>query len=108
MQRTRDRSVPRTDDRPGFSGRIHFASAGRKARFRTREHDRAEIRCEYTGLRAVLLEDGTLKAEIAVTAYRRREKMIFSLIPAVLIVLLFGARFRFNFRSLIFERRNRA
>jgi hypothetical protein len=63
---------------------------------------------EYTGLRAVLLEDGTLKAEIAVTAYRRREKMIFSLIPAVLIVLLFGARFRFNFRSLIFERRNRA
>lgn len=63
---------------------------------------------EYTGLKAVLLEDGTLRADIAVTAYKRREKMYFSLIPASIIVALFLIRFRFDFREWTFRRRIRA
>lgn len=63
---------------------------------------------EYVGLRAVLLEDGSLEAMQFVVARGRREKMIISLIPAALIVFLFLMRFPFDFRRLIFERRNRA
>ncbi|MDM7924464.1 MAG: hypothetical protein QUS35_00420 [bacterium] len=63
---------------------------------------------EYTGLKAVLREDGSLEAVRLVVARGRREKMIISLIPAALIVLLFLIRFRFDFREWMFYRRNRA
>ncbi len=63
---------------------------------------------EYTGLKAVLREDGSLEAARIVVARGRREKMIISLIPAALIVLLFLIRFRFDFRDRTFYRRIRA
>jgi hypothetical protein len=63
---------------------------------------------EYVGLRAVLLEDGSLRAVAVVMAERRREKMALSLIPAVLGIILLLARFRFKPRGMTFERRRRA
>jgi hypothetical protein len=63
---------------------------------------------EYVALKAVLLDDGSLRAVRVVMAEGRREKMVLSLIPAVLGIVLLLARFRFEPRGMIFERRRRA
>jgi hypothetical protein len=63
---------------------------------------------EFVSLKAVFHKDGSLTATVAVVASRRREKMILSLFPAVLILLLFFKYFRFIPKRFEFEPRSHA
>jgi hypothetical protein len=63
---------------------------------------------EFVSLKAVFHKDGPMAATVAVVASRRKEKMILSLFPAVLIIVLFFRNFRFNTKRLEFESRPHA
>jgi hypothetical protein len=51
---------------------------------------------EYVALKAVFHKEGYLTARTIRIASHRREKMVVSLIPVVMIVFLFCRHFRFN------------
>ncbi len=63
---------------------------------------------EFVSLKAVFRGDGSLIATVALVASRRREKMILSLFPAVLILALFCKTFRFNLKRFEIESRSGA
>jgi hypothetical protein len=63
---------------------------------------------EFVSLKAVFHKDGPMAATVAVVASRRKEKMILSLFPAVLILALFFINFRFNPKRFEFEPRSHA
>jgi hypothetical protein len=63
---------------------------------------------EYIALKAVYHKEGVLTATRTAVAYRRREKMAFSLVPAVLVIFLFFRRFRFDRSGWEFRARSDA
>jgi hypothetical protein len=59
-------------------------------------------------LKAVYHKEGYLSAVKLRTAYRRREKIVLSLIPAVWFVFIFFKNFRLRLKTFEFESRPHA
>jgi len=66
------------------------------------------IRGEFVGIRATFHRQGYLDQTYLQIATLRREKMVISVLPAVLVVGLFMCRFRWNRRKFQIEPRDRA
>jgi hypothetical protein len=61
---------------------------------------------EYVGILATFHKEGFLTAEKIVIAKNRRYKILLSLIPALMIVILFINQFKFSFRDIRIDTRN--
>ena len=63
---------------------------------------------EYVALKAVYHREGYLTAVVAKVASGRREKMALSLVPALLIIILFFRQFCFKWKTFEFGMKNDA
>ena len=63
---------------------------------------------EYVALKAVYHREGYLTAVVAKVASGRREKMALSLVPALLVIILFFRQFGFKWKTFEFGMKNDA
>jgi len=63
---------------------------------------------EFVGMKAFFNKEGYLIAETAIVADKRKYKIWISVIPVVIIFVLFFCCFNFNFKKFQFELRNNA